>query len=206
MDPWEAVRPDREALAGYLDGLSAAEWATQSWCSEWSVKGVACHLLVASTMTKGQIFVAFLKAGFNLDKMSATLVTSMSRDMTDEQVAAAMRNSAGSRSAPPGLKPIGVLSEVLIHASDISRAVGRPLELPVAHYVMALEHMKGVQPVLGAKKRIAGLTLRATDADWSTGDGPLMEGPAELLLAAMTGRRAALSSLTGPGVDLLASR
>ena len=69
--------------------------------------------------------------------------------------------------------------------------------------VIGLEHMKNVQPVLGNRKRIAGLRMRATDADWSTGDGPLVEGPAQYVLAAMCGRRQALASLSGDGVESL---
>ncbi|MGB8860523.1 MAG: hypothetical protein WCC60_14780, partial [Ilumatobacteraceae bacterium] len=74
------------------------------------------------------------------------------------------------------------------------------------HMVMALEHMKGVQPVLGCTRRIAGLRLQATDADWSTGSGPVVEGDLQHLLCAMTGRQQALAALTGDGVDTLRSR
>ena len=38
------------------------------------------------------------------------------------------------------------------------------------------------------------------------GDGPIVEGDAKHLLSAMTGRTAALDSLTGDGVDVLRSR
>jgi len=84
--------------------------------------------------------------------------------------------------------------------------VGKPLDLPVDHYVVGLSYMQGVQPVLGCKKRIEGLQLKATDADWSTGEGPLVEGPAKLVLSAMTGRRAALDQLSGDGVETMRSR
>lgn len=206
MDPWTAITADRLALADYLSTLSAAQWDARTWCDDWTVKGVTAHLLVSPTMSKGQIFRSFLSSGFNLDKMSAKLVTRMTAAMSTEQMVTATRESAGVQSAPPGLKPIGVLSEVLVHASDISLALGKPFELPIAHYTMGLEHMKAVQPVLGCKKRIAGLRLRATDTDWSTGDGPLVEGTAQLLLAAMTGRRQACDGLTGEGVDTLRRR
>lgn len=89
---------------------------------------------------------------------------------------------------------------------DISRAIEKPFELPTDHYVMVAEHQKGVQPVLGCRDRIAGLTLKATDSDWSTGTGPEVVGRTDILLAAMSGRKAALASLNGPGVDTLASR
>jgi hypothetical protein len=71
---------------------------------------------------------------------------------------------------------------------------------------MALDYMKNAQPVLGCKKRIEGLTLEATDAEWSTGKGPKVAGPAGQLLSAMTGRKIALEGLTGDGVEAMRSR
>ena len=43
-------------------------------------------------------------------------------------------------------------------------------------------------PTLSAAKRIKGLTLSATDLDWRTGSGPLIEGPGEALVMALAGR------------------
>jgi hypothetical protein len=64
----------------------------------------------------------------------------------------------------------------------------------------------GSNVLIGGKRRVAGLTLRATDTDWSHGSGPLVEGPAVALMLATTGRRAALADLRGPGVETLRSR
>ncbi len=206
MDPWEHISTDRVAFADYLETLAPDDWDTTSLCTDWTVKGVTTHLLVPPTMSKGQIFGAFLGSGFNLDKMSAKLVAKMTASMSTDEIVSQTRATAGVQSAPPGLKPIGVLAEVLTHATDVSLAVGKPFDLPIDHYVMGLEHMKDVQPVLGCKKRIAGLQLKATDADWSTGSGPLVEGTAKLLLSAMTGRSAAYDQLTGDGVATLQTR
>jgi hypothetical protein len=60
--------------------------------------------------------------------------------------------------------------------------------------------------LLGSKKRIEGLTMRASDADWSTGSGPEVVGPGASLLAAMTGRKAALEDLKGEGLAQFAAR
>ncbi|MGL5826584.1 MAG: maleylpyruvate isomerase family mycothiol-dependent enzyme [Nocardioides sp.] len=206
MDPWEAVEPDREALAHYLGTLESADWSAPSWCDEWNVKAVAAHLLVPATKSKGEVFLSFVKSGFYLHKMSQRYVDAICAAMSTDEIVATTGATAGVRTAPPGLAPIGVLSDLVVHSVDIARAIGKPLTLPTEHYLMALDHMKTVQPVLGCKKRIAGLELRTTDAAWSTGEGPLVQGPADLVLAAMTGRRAALSGLTGPGVEVLASR
>ena len=60
--------------------------------------------------------------------------------------------------------------------------------------------------MIGAKDRIAGVTLRATDTDWSHGSGPEAAGRAVDLLLAMTGRPAGLDGLNGDGVEVLRSR
>jgi uncharacterized protein (TIGR03083 family) len=206
MDPWEATKPARAAFADYLATLTPADWAAQSWCDQWTVKDVAAHLLVPPTVSAGKVFFSFVAAGFNLHKMNAKYVAKLNQ-MTPEQIVATTRSAAGSRNAPPGLPPIGVFGEVVVHSTDIARAIDKPFALPSEHYVMALDYYKNFKDaVLASKQRIEGVHLRATDTTWSTGDGPLVEGPADLLLAAMTGRRAALTSLTGPGVEVLADR
>ena len=157
-------------------------------------------------MPKGQVFRSFLGCGFNLDKMNAKFVKKMTAEMSTAEIAAKTRASAGSHLMPPGLKPPGVLTELAVHSSDISEGVGAPFALPVEDYVAALDHLKDVQAVFGSKKRIAGLTLRATDTEWSTGSGPTVEGPAQQLVLAVAGRRQALDGLSGDGLATLRAR
>ena len=60
--------------------------------------------------------------------------------------------------------------------------------------------------LIGTKKRVEGVTLRATDAAWTYGSGPEVTGPAIALLMAMTGRSTALDDLSGEGVAILRQR
>ena len=60
--------------------------------------------------------------------------------------------------------------------------------------------------IVGAKRRIDGLMLRATDTGWTTGSGPEVTGPHLSLILAMTGRPAALADLSGEGLGILKSR
>jgi len=200
---WKA---DREALADYLATLPEDAWSTPSLCDRWDLKGVAVHLLVTPTMSKGKVFLAFAGAGFNLDKFSQKQVDRMSASMSPAEIVETTRSTAGSQSAPPGLKPMGVLTEVLVHGGDITTPLGASLDVPADHYVAAMDHLKSVNPVFGTKKRIEGLQLRATDADWSTGDGPVVQGPSAALLLAMAGREAGYESLAGDGVATMRSR
>jgi Mycothiol maleylpyruvate isomerase N-terminal domain len=92
------------------------------------------------------------------------------------------------------------------HSEDIRRALGLEHAYPTEAVVQAADFFKGSNMIIGTKRRIAGLTLRATDARWSTGTGPEVSGPILSLLMAMTGRAAASTDLTGDGVQTLAAR
>ena len=206
MDPWPMIKDDRLVLAELLGSLSDDDWTTRSLCSEWTVKDVAAHMLVVPTLAKGKVFLSFASSGFNLDKMSAKLVGQITGELSGAEIAAKTASSAGSQSTPPGLKPMAAFGEVLVHAADITEPLGLKLDIPTEHYAIVLEFMKGVQPVMGSRDRVAGLALKATDADWQTGDGPSVEGSALHLLSAMTGRTSQLDHLTGDGVDIMRAR
>lgn len=206
MDTWTSIKNGREAFGRYLAQLAPEDWNTSSLCPGWTVKAVATHMLVVPTKSKGQVFRAFAGARFNLDRMNAKLVEQLTAGMSPAQIATTTSSSAGSQSRPPGLKLLGVLTELAVHSADIAEAVAKPFDLPTDDYVTCLDFLKDVQPVFGAKQRVAGLTLRATDADWSSGSGPEVSGPSKQLLLAVAGRPAALDKLEGDGLATLRSR
>jgi hypothetical protein len=79
-------------------------------------------------------------------------------------------------------------------------------EIPEETLVAVADFYKGSNLLIGAKRRISGLRLRATDASWSHGDGPEVSGPLASLVVAMTGRREAYADLSGEGLGTLAGR
>lgn len=200
------IEADREVLADYLADLTPDEWASPSLCEGWSVAEVTAHLLVVPTVSKGKVILGFAGSGFNLDRFSSKMVAGILADHSTDDLVATLRRSAGSRNVPPGLKPPNVLGDLVVHALDIADGVGRPVDLPVDHVVAALDSFKDMQPGIGCRKRIAGLELRATDATWSHGEGPLVEGSAADLALAMTGRSSAIDRLDGDGVATLRTR
>ncbi len=95
---------------------------------------------------------------------------------------------------------------VLIHGQDMCRPLGITRDLPEAHLVRVADFVKDDVHIFGAKKRIAGLALTATDMDWSHGNGPQVTGPAEALVMMMAGRLVALDDLSGEGKATLVTR
>ncbi|PVZ10168.1 hypothetical protein C8D89_105245 [Actinomycetospora cinnamomea] len=78
--------------------------------------------------------------------------------------------------------------------------------MPAALVVPALEQAWGSR-FYGARKRLDGHRLVATDADRTFGDADRdLRGPAGELLLVATGRPAGLAALEGDGVDELLAR
>jgi hypothetical protein len=93
-----------------------------------------------------------------------------------------------------------------VHSEDIRRPLGIAHDHPLASVTQVTDFYAGSNVLIGGKRRVEGVTLQATDTDWSRGSGPVASGPATALMLATTGRKTALSELSGPGVDTLRSR
>jgi hypothetical protein len=78
-----------------------------------------------------------------------------------------------------------------VHGEDIFRALGGYRDHPVGDVVAGADFYKNSNLLIGARNRIAGVTLSATDTDWTHATGPQVSGPAVALVMAMTGRKAA---------------
>jgi uncharacterized protein (TIGR03083 family) len=99
-----------------------------------------------------------------------------------------------------------MLGEIVVHSEDIRRPTGAPGAPAADALVAALDLFAKMGFPVGAKRRIAGLRLVASDVDWTHGDGPTVEGGALSMLLAMTGRPEGLEDLSGDGLEALAQR
>ena len=93
-----------------------------------------------------------------------------------------------------------------MHGEDIRRPLGIAHSYDADGLRIVADFFKGSNLIIGAKKRITGLTLKATDSDWTTGSGPLVEGPLLSLVMSMKGRKPAYDDLSGDGVATLRAR
>ena len=202
--PWPTIHRERAALAADLRDLTGAQWDTPSRCGGWTVQQVLAHMIAAADTSPGRWFVKFAGSGFRFD----TLVNRDIARLTEGGPARTLsRFEAIERSNghPPG--PVDSwLGETIVHAEDIRRPLGIAHEYPLEAVTRVAGFYSGSNLLIGSKKRVAGLTLRATDTDWSIGSGPEVRGPAVAILSAMTGRADALAELDGDGVATLRAR
>ncbi|MCU1657538.1 MAG: hypothetical protein JWO57_2194 [Pseudonocardiales bacterium] len=201
---WPTIHAERQALADELADLDAEQWQTPSLCSEWDVHDVLAHLLSAAKMTPPKFAGRFAAAGFNFDRFAAKQVA-LEGAGGPAATLAAFRAAQARETAPPGPKETW-LGEAFVHGEDIRRPLGISHSYPLPEVARAIAFYAKSNAIIGGRNRVNGLTLKATDTDFSVGSGPLVEGPAVSLLLAASGRKSALDELSGPGVETLRER
>ena len=205
MDTWGKLDAERAALCEDLAGLDAAQWDVQSLCDKWKVRHVVAHLARAPEMKGVAAVTMLLASGLSFNR-------AMERDALKfgaappAELLAKLKGIVGSRVLPIGTNTLIMLTDTMCHAADIRRPLGLSRDVPEDSMVEVADRVKDLGFPLGAKKRIVGLKLSATDVEWSTGDGPSVEGPLMSLILAMGGRPSALADLSGEGLATLQAR
>jgi len=205
MDTWPMIEQERASLVDALAVLPAADWNRPSLCAGRTVRDVVGHLVATASMTPPRFFAKLAGSGFNFDRMTGKEIERVTAGRTDADLVAAMRSVISARTGPPG-PATSWLGETIVHGEDIFRALGAYRDHPVDHVVAVADFYKNSNLLIGTKKRVAGVSLRATDTQWQHGDGPLVSGPIVALVMAMTGRKVALDDVSGEGVAVLRGR
>jgi len=200
-------------LADFVESLEPAQLDAPSLCEGWRVRDVLAHLYGGATGSLASHLSAVARHGFSIPRASkATAVAIADRNDAHEMARAVRRFAAeyaaggANRGIVRLLKPRDLLVDQLVHHQDIRRPLGLPRPIPVDRLTAALDAAPGVTALVRSKGRAKGLLLVATDLDWHAGSGPLVRGPGEAILLALTGRPALLGELTGDGVEILRQR
>lgn len=203
-DIWPVIHAERKALATDLQPLHDEQWSSTSLCSGWTVRDVTAHMTAAAKITPPSFFAKLASAGFSFERVQASGVAA-EKGNTPADTLAHFEAVINSVKHPPGPADT-MLGETIIHAEDIRWPLGIRHDYPAGAVLRIADFFQGSNLIIGAKRRIAGLTLQATDASWSHGNGPEVSGPLLSLVLAMTGRKAALDDLSGDGAAILRER
>src|SRR5436189_1337848 len=162
---WPAIHAERQALATELGGLAEDQWDTASLCDGWSVRDVLAHMTATGKITPLSFFPKLIGSGFSLNRLQEKDIA-VERGTSGADTLQRFAETVSSSKHPPG--PVDSwLGEALIHAEDIRRPLGIEHDYATEAAVRVADFYKGSNLVVGAKKRIAGLRLSATDADWT---------------------------------------
>ncbi|SET40190.1 maleylpyruvate isomerase family mycothiol-dependent enzyme [Geodermatophilus poikilotrophus] len=200
-DVWRSIDSERLSLADLLDDLSPGEWETPSLCSGWLVRDVAAHLTQAH-MGYRDALVGAVRARGSFDRMIRDAAL-RSGPLPPQECSRRIRAMAGSRRRAPMVSPLEPLIDVLVHGQDIAVPLGRQRPVPPVPAAVAAQRVWDMGFPFRARKRLAGLRLRATDGDLVLGEGAPVEGATGDLLLLVTGRTATVHRLSGEGVQRL---
>jgi uncharacterized protein (TIGR03083 family) len=201
-DVWPMVHAERAALITDLEHLPTEQWDRPSLCSGWTVHDVAAHLVDTARTTRIRFLLGLIRARFDFDLQNARGME-RARGATPAETLERLRQVATLTSTPPAPLDSRLVEEV-VHGEDIRRPLGLTRGYPEEVLVRALRLQTSTRVSFGgAKERVAGKRLVATDADVRIGDGPEVTGPALSLLLVSAGRLVALHELEGPGLESL---
>jgi uncharacterized protein (TIGR03083 family) len=201
---WKYIHSERAQLAETWAALSPEQWAAASWCEGWSVQDTAGHVVAAAEQTPVNFYKEMISAGFRFSVFTDRGARRLASAGPDELVRR-LRARTSTTNHPPA-PVLAMLGEIVVHGEDIRRPLGQEHRPPEGALAAVADNWKNSNLLIGAKRRIAGLRLRATDTEWVHGDGPEVSGPLISLILAMTGRKAAHPDLTGEGLATLGNR
>ena len=198
---------NRVMIAGVLAGLEDGAWGAATLCEGWSVHHMAAHFVQPMLVGFGRFFVVALRYRGDTDRTVDHFTRRLAR-LPGPELIEMLRAHAADRVDPPRVGPMGPFAETCLHLRDIARPLGLSADVPIEHWRILLDYLTAptVAPALVRPGTLDGLRLNATDTDWASGSGAIVNGPVEALGMAITGRTAALADLRGPGADLLAQR
>lgn len=203
-ETWKWIHLERGDLADTLDALSIDQWSVESWCEGWSVRETVGHVVAAAEQTFPNFYREIAAAGFKFDVFADRGARRTSQSDPKDLVRR-LRARTTTTNHPPA-PVMAMLGEIVVHGEDIRRPLSLTHQTPEPALVAVADSWKNSNLLIGSKKRIAGVRLRATDVAWVHGDGPEVAGPLQSLVLAMTGRKGSHVDLTGEGVAELSKR
>ncbi|MEV6306633.1 maleylpyruvate isomerase family mycothiol-dependent enzyme [Actinoplanes sp. NPDC051861] len=190
------IEGERTDLAGMLAALTPDQWDAPTLCDGWRVREVVAHMTLPFRTSTARFLVEMLKAGGRMNRMIDRTAARDAAGMTSEELLASLRDNIAHPWTPPGGGAAGALSHDVIHGLDISVALGLDRRVPLDRLRVVLGGMTA-KSVAYFGAGLDGVSLRATDLDWTFGEGAPVRGAAQDLLLVVCGRKLPPGLLSG---------
>ncbi|KAF0849228.1 maleylpyruvate isomerase family mycothiol-dependent enzyme [Nocardia caishijiensis] len=199
---WRTIADQLRAIAALLAELTDAELDTPSLCAGWRVRDVAAHVALAP-QPPGPLAMLreAARARGSFHRLNHDLAVRYADTTPD--LATTLAALADSRELPVVTNHRNIHFDVIVHAQDIARPLGRTIEVDPQACAVAAQRVWSMGWPFWARRRLPGLSLVAEDSAWTVGTGPEIRGTTLDLLLLLTARPGVLPALTGPGVDSL---
>jgi uncharacterized protein (TIGR03083 family) len=194
------VAAERREQADILATLTPEQWDHPTLCGGWRVREVIAHTTMPFRMSPPRFVFAMARSGGNFDRMADRTARRDAARMSTDELLACLRDNLDHPWTPPGGGVRGALSHDVIHGLDWTVGAGLDRLVPPERVA---EVLAGLRPrnvrFFGAP--LDGVELRATDIDFTYGEGTPVRGLAQDLLLAICGRKLPAGRLSGDEAD-----
>ncbi|WP_369140585.1 maleylpyruvate isomerase family mycothiol-dependent enzyme [Modestobacter versicolor] len=187
LQPW--VGQTCDGLADLLAAEPTATWDAPSLCAGWQVRHVVAHVTMPARLTPQQFGAEMAAAGGDFQRLSDT-VAARDAALPGADLLAALRSPVLHAWQPPGGGAAGALDHAVVHALDVTVALGRPSVAPAPAVLAVLDELTAAEgAVFGID--LTGVRLEAPDAGWSWGEGvgDVVRADSGALVSLLAGRR-----------------
>ena len=191
------------SISEYLHELDDEQWDEASLCDGWRVRDVISHMCVGYTtpmpVAAGQDREEGASASPRPHETSRSPSAAPTGPTPSSPPSTTSARRTSGRASPRSSSPTRRSSTT---SSTTRTSAGRsagPGSCRRTGWSRRSRSCPASGGFVGAKKRVAGLRLVATDVDWSHGGGPEVAGPGEAILLAASGRPVALAELRRRG-------
>jgi hypothetical protein len=137
------------------------------------------------------------RSGGKFHAMSDRVARRDAHALSAAQLTAALRDNVQHPWKPPGGGYLGALTHDVIHGLDITVPLGIERRVPADTMVVVLGNVTGAQARKHFGVDLTGISLQATDLDWTYGSGTPLLGSAQDLAVVLCGRKLPAGRLTG---------
>lgn len=212
MELEDLLRLERSDFAEMVAGLAPDEWARPSLCAGWTVKDVVGHVLANDEVGMFGYVGGVVRVGLRPARYTEA-VRRRWREREPDQIVAFARGLDHPRAMAKSMfkySPLILFTETFVHQQDVRRVIGWGREVDEDRMVAVLDAMVHTSAGVRARRRVAGLRVRATDVDYVSG-APIgksaeVYGPAEVLVMTIAGRVVDPGALGGDGARVLLDR
>ena len=173
-------------LAAILDGGPESWWDAPSLCAGWRTREVVAHLTMPLRYPPERFMAELSKANGDFNSMADRIARQDAEALTPAQLVTGLRDPQLHAWQPPGGGQLGALTHVVIHGLDITVALGLDRRVTKDRLRTVLDVASSLESL---RANIAGVQLRATDMDWSCGEGAPVSDQAQRLVLMLFGRR-----------------
>jgi uncharacterized protein (TIGR03083 family) len=200
------IAAERGALASVLADLPPRMWDSPTLCDAWRVREVVAHITMPFRYSGPRFMLELARSRGRFNVMSDRVARRDAQSLSPAQLTTALRDNVQHPWKPPGGGYLGALNHDVIHGLDITVPLGIDRRVPADTMSVVMANITTAKTLRYFGVDLTGISLQATDLDWTYGSGAPLLGSAQDLALVLSGRKLPASRLGGASARFIRLR